>query len=67
MSDAKHDEKIQYLSNILSLVAVVGQIDATAMQRVLAALGSQLSAIDPPAPIDPDLAAAARFAAGGRA
>jgi hypothetical protein len=57
MSDAKHDEKIQYLSDILSLVAVVGQIDATVMQRVLAALGSQLTAIDPPAPIDPGLAA----------
>jgi hypothetical protein len=57
MSDAKQDEKIQYLSDILSLVAVVGQIDATAMQRVLAALGSQLTAIEPPAPIEPDLAA----------
>lgn len=57
MSEAKQDEKVQYLADILSLVAVVGQMDATAMQRVLAALGSQLATIQPPAPIDPKLAA----------
>lgn len=57
MSSARQDDQIQYLADILSLVAVIGQIDATAMQRVLAALGPQLAAIEPPAPIDPQLAA----------
>lgn len=57
MSDARQDAQIQYLSDILSLVAVIGQMDATAMQRVLAALGPQLASLEPPAPINPKLAA----------
>ena len=58
MSDAEQqDRKVQYLADILSLMAVIGQIEAGAMQRVLAALGSKLAALTPPAPIDPKLAA----------
>lgn len=57
MSDANQEDRIQYLADILSLVAVVGQMDATVMQRVMAALGSQLALIEPAKPIDPRLAA----------
>lgn len=57
MSNAQQDEKIQYLADILSLVAVAGKLAPDAMQRVLASLGNELAAINPPERIDPRLAA----------
>jgi hypothetical protein len=53
----QQEEKVQYLADVLSLVAVVGRMEAAVMQRVLASLGNQLAAIQPPEPIDPELAA----------
>lgn len=57
MSKTEREDKVQYLADVLSLVAVVGQMDAAVMQRVLASLGAQLAALKPPDPIDPELAA----------
>lgn len=53
----QHEDKIQYLADILSFVAVVGRMDSAVMQLVLASLGSQLAGLKPPEPIDPKLAA----------
>lgn len=44
MSDNQltNDERVQALSDILSLIAIIGQIDKAAIQRVLITLGSSL-------------------------
>ena len=57
MSNPTQDIKIQYLADILSLVAIVGKLDSGVMERVLASLGNELADINPPEPLDPELAA----------
>ena len=57
MSNPSQEQKVQYLADILSLVAIVGKLDSAAMQRVLASLGNELADITPSEPIDPKLAA----------
>ena len=57
MSNPTQDDKIQYLADILSLVAIVGKLDSGVMERVLASLGNELADITPPEPLNPELAA----------
>jgi len=49
------EEKIQSLADILSLLAIVGQMDKTAVQRVLIALGASLMDVEPTHRFDDDL------------
>jgi hypothetical protein len=57
MSDSlSQDELVQSLADVLSLVAIIGQIDKAAIQRVLVALGSSLMGIDSTLSIDRQLA-----------
>lgn len=54
-SSSSQEEKIQSLADILSLLAIVGQMDKAAVQRVLIALGANLMAVEPSQKIDPTL------------
>lgn len=49
------EEKIQSLADILSLLAIVGQMDKVAVQRVLIALGASLMDLEPSHQFDADL------------
>jgi len=51
-----HEERIQSLADILSLLAMVGGMDKAAVQRVLVSLGSALLDVRTPLAIDRDLA-----------
>jgi len=49
------EDKIQSLADVLSLLAIVGQMDKAAVQRVLIALGASLMDIEPTHRFDSDL------------
>lgn len=53
---AAQEERIQSLADILSLVAIVGGMEKSAIQRVLIALGSSLLDVRAPLMVDRDLA-----------
>ncbi|MGF1507784.1 MAG: hypothetical protein ACFB51_22075 [Anaerolineae bacterium] len=52
MADKLNEDRIQSLANVLSLVAIVGRMDNTTIQRVLVSLGSSL--MDVPAGVTVD-------------
>jgi len=49
------EDKIQSLADVLSLLAIVGQLDKAAVQRVLIALGASLMDVEPTHRFDSDL------------
>ena len=53
---AAQEERIQSLADILSLVAIVGGMEKSAIQRVLITLGSSLLDVRAPLMVDRDLA-----------
>jgi hypothetical protein len=50
------DEKIDLLAQLLTLLALVGRVDKTAMNRVLTSLGPALVSLHPSRPVPPNLA-----------